>query len=175
MLHVCSCFQSLTTLRFYSQTHLFEHTFPYSRVWRITLVYSHPRLFEHIFFLIPVHKEDKALQYQHLHNVQAAAPFGISYFLDNFLNTTGNGTLGVQIRHFRKQAQNKFFGSPRQITRICSRNFRPPRILCTPIFKGWFWIYLCSSYFTHHRIVHLCLISWRFAGNLNSYALARFQ
>ena len=31
--------------------HLFEHTFPYSRVWRITLVYSHPHLFEHIFSL----------------------------------------------------------------------------------------------------------------------------
>jgi hypothetical protein len=55
-----------------------------------------------------VHKEEKALQYQHLHNVQAAAPFGISYFLDNFLNTTGNGTLGVQIRHFWKHVQNKF-------------------------------------------------------------------
>jgi len=59
-----------------------------------------------------VHKEKKALQYQHLHNVQAAAPFGLSYFLDNFLNTTGNGTLGVQIRHFRKNVHDKFLARP---------------------------------------------------------------
>ena len=55
--------------------------------------------------------------------------------------------------------------------RICSRNFRPPRILRALVFKEWFCIYFCSAYFTHHRIVHLCLISWRFAGILNSYAL----
>jgi len=32
---------------------------------------------------------------------------------------------------------------------ICSR------ILCTQIFKGWFWIYFCPPYFTHHHVVHL--------------------
>ena len=35
----------------------------------------------------------------------------------------------------------------------------PPRILHSLIFKGWFWIYFCSAYFTHHRIVHLPVIS----------------
>jgi len=59
-----------------------------------------------------VHKEKKALQYQHLHNVQAAAPFGISYFLDSFLNTTGDGTLGVQIRHSWEHVQHKFLARP---------------------------------------------------------------
>ena len=39
------------------------------------------------------------------------------------------------------------------------RNFRPPRILRTLIFKGWFWIYFCSAYFTHHHVVHLPVIS----------------
>jgi hypothetical protein len=28
-----------------------------------------------------------------------------------------------------------------------------------PNFKGWLWIYFCSVYFTHHRIVHLPVIS----------------
>ena len=37
-------------------------------------------------------------------------------------------------------------------------NLRPPRILRTLIFKGGFWIYFCSAYFTHHRIVHLPVI-----------------
>ena len=41
---------------------------------------------------------------------------------------------------------------------ICSRNLRPPRILRTLIFKGGFWIYFSSAYFTHHRIVHLPVI-----------------
>lgn len=59
-----------------------------------------------------MHKEEKALQYQHLHNVQAAAHFGISYFLYSFLNTTGNRTLAVQIRHFWKNVQNKFLARP---------------------------------------------------------------
>jgi hypothetical protein len=31
--------------------------------------------------------------------------------------------------------------------------------LRTVIFKGWFWIYFCSAYFTHHRIVHLPVTS----------------
>jgi hypothetical protein len=52
--------------------------------------------------------------------------------------------------------------------RICSRNLCPPRILRTLIFRG-FWIYFCSAYITHHRTVHLpvislpaskCLCSW---------------
>ena len=38
------------------------------------------------------------------------------------------------------------------IYRICSR------IVRTLIFKGGFWIYFCSAYFTHHRIVHLPVI-----------------
>ena len=37
----------------------------------------------------------------------------------------------------------------------------PPRILRTLIFKGWFWIYFCSAYFTHHCIVHLPATSLR--------------
>jgi hypothetical protein len=37
--------------------------------------------------------------------------------------------------------------------------FAPPRILRTLILKGWFCIYFCPVYFTHHRIVHLPVIS----------------
>jgi hypothetical protein len=92
-LHKCSCFQIPTDYVFCSQQHSFEQTFPYSGGWRITL-FTHTRiclntlfliLCLNTLFLIPVHKEKKALQYQHLHNVRAVAPFGISYFLDNFL------------------------------------------------------------------------------------------
>jgi hypothetical protein len=52
----------------------------------------------------------------------------------------------------------KIISRSMQYNRICSRNFCPPRILRTLLFKGWFWIYFCSPYFTHHRIVHLPVI-----------------
>jgi hypothetical protein len=48
---------------------------------------------------------------------------------------------------------------PVPIITVFARVICAPRILRALIFKGWFWIYFFSVYFTHHRTVHLPVIS----------------
>jgi hypothetical protein len=64
--------------------------------------------------------------------------------------------VGILFPHIIDDARSK----PHQILyTLFAHIISAPAYFAHLIFKGWFWIYFCSAYFTHHRTVHLPVIS----------------